>query len=67
MPSAPWIYSLRDPPAAGFVLYVSFWISLFFWISDLCINLNTAIYAKGTLVTSRSRILFGRSIFIDQF
>ena len=33
------------------LLYVNFYISLTFWAADFMVNLNTATYRKGTLVT----------------
>ncbi|CAK9008195.1 Potassium/sodium hyperpolarization-activated cyclic nucleotide-gated channel 4 (Hyperpolarization-activated cation channel 4) (HAC-4), partial [Durusdinium trenchii] len=47
----------RNLSFLGSMLYVSFWISLTFWTLDLAVNLNTATYRKGTLLTSRTRIL----------
>ncbi|CAK9081206.1 unnamed protein product [Durusdinium trenchii] len=52
-----WDISMFDQSGQGSMLYVSFWISLTFWTLDLAVNLNTATYRKGTLLTSRTRIL----------
>lgn len=43
--------------AAGMYVRLSFFVSLVFWTIDLPINLNTAVYVKGTLAMGRYEIL----------
>lgn len=52
-----WDVSMGVDNLFSSVLLCSFWLSLTFWTLDLLINLNTAVYRKGALVVSRSRIL----------
>ncbi|CAJ1355387.1 unnamed protein product, partial [Effrenium voratum] len=52
-----WDVQMGGPDAFSQLLQVSFWVSLTFWSSDLLMNLNTATYRRGVLVTSRLGIL----------
>lgn len=52
-----WDVSMGVDNLFSSVLLCSFWLSLTFWTTDLIINLNTAVYRKGSLVVSRTRIL----------
>ena len=46
-----WDTDMGTSNAFSNLLFVNFCISLTFWTADLLINLNTATYRKGTLVT----------------
>lgn len=56
-PSLAWSVTMATPTIGGVYVAISFWISLVFWSSDLPVNLNTAVYVKGTLQTARSQIV----------
>ena len=52
-PALAW--NVRMGPSDGlvfnFLLWLTFWISLAFWTADLFVNLNTATYRRGVLVS----------------
>lgn len=56
-PSLAWDVTMSSPTLGGTYVTISFWISLVFWSVDLPVNLNTAVYIKGTLQSGRRKIL----------
>lgn len=57
-PSLAWDVTMSSPTLGGTYVTISFWISLVFWSVDLPVNLNTAVYIKGTLQSGRRKILW---------
>lgn len=57
-PSLAWDVKMTQPTFGGWYVMVSFWMSLIFWSFDFPINLNTAVYVKGTLQFGRDKILY---------
>jgi len=51
-----WEEDMSSANLFSVMLYVNFCISLTFWTADLLVNMNTATYRKGTLVTQRFAI-----------
>lgn len=56
-PTLAWDVPMAMTSAAGMYVRLSFFVSLVFWTIDLPINLNTAVYVKGTLAMGRYEIL----------
>ena len=48
-----WDFSMTTTSPGGLYSTISFYIGLVFWTLDLPINLNTAIYIRGSLVMNR--------------
>ena len=57
-PSLAWDVKMTQPTFGGWYVMISFWMSLIFWSFDFPINLNTAVYVKGTLQSGRDKILW---------
>ena len=57
--SIAWDWKMGFDTVSGSILSVSIYVSLVFWTVDIFLNLNTAVYIQGQLVTKR-RAIFRR-------
>ena len=66
--SIAWDWKMGFDTVSGSILSVSIYVSLVFWSVDIFLNLNTAVYIQGQLVTKRRAILrryFSTWFFLD--